>query len=356
MPGSVPRVGRPYRRSPTTPTPGRHMIRPGSTALFRNLPMSNRHHPVAESDRWRGLLLLLGLVLGSLLIAAIVAPLVYHGIRIWAEASPSRLATYLAAKDFPRYFDRLRWLMVLLGLPWLCRGTGLASREALGVLAPGGTLRRIAAWMAVGIATIAIITAGQVWAGVSTWAGHPGARAAEILVLGLASAAILGFVEELLFRGVIFRLFLRPFSPTLAVPIAAAFYSLMHFQRVSSDLWPDDAPVTMASGFVVAWGNVVNMITQVDPVLFLGLFLAGCSLSLLVLRTGDLWSSVGLHAGWVWGGFSRRLFDPIGVSPWWGGKAMIDGALPLLILALLAVALATAPRRRAGAAAGSVGE
>jgi len=319
--------------------------------------MSTHHPPDAVSNRWRGLLLLLGLIVGSLLIAAIVAPLVYKGVRIWAEASPVRLAAYLAEKDFPRYFDRLRWLVVLLGLPWLCRSTGLASREALGVLAPNGTRRRIATWMAVGIATIAVITAGQVWAGVSAWGGQSGARIAEILVLGLASAAILGFVEELLFRGVIFRLFLRPFSPTLAVPITAAFYSLMHFQRVSSDLWPDDAPVTMASGFVVAWGNLVNMITQVDPILFLGLFLAGCSLSLLVLRTGYLWSSVGLHAGWVWGGLSRRrLFDAIGESTWWGSKAMIDGVLPLLILALLAATLAMAPGRRMGADAGSSGE
>ena len=64
---------------------------------------------------------------------------------------------------------------------------------------------------------------------------------------------------------------------------------------------------------------------------------------------------MGLHAGWVVTAQMVRRWvhvDPAGASEravaLWGGKDLIDGLVPLALLALLAAGLALATRRRRG--------
>jgi membrane protease YdiL (CAAX protease family) len=76
---------------------------------------------------------------------------------------------------------------------------------------------------------------------------------------------------------------------------------------------------------------------------FFILLLAGVILGLAYQRTGDLFLSIGLHAGWIfWLKFYGVLTIPApGVSQWlWGSDKLIDGwvALGVLLPVLLVVA------------------
>jgi len=297
---------------------------------------------------------LLGLYLATLFAAAVVTPLVYLGVRAWAAHSSSDLLAYLARKDFPRYFDRIRWLLVLLGLPWLCRRSRLTGAAALGLGVPAGTARsvtgRTAAWFAVGTAMVAGIVAGQLATGVATLRPPPIASAlAASIALALLSAALIAFFEELVFRGVVFQLAQATLRLLPAAVVAALFFAILHFQRVPGNLWSDDTPVGLGTGFTVAWWSVAAMVRHLDPRAFAALALAGFALCLVFARSRSLYPAMGLHAGWVWTAQMVRRsvhVDPASASERalavWGGKDMIDGLVPLTLLALLAAGLTLA--------------
>ncbi len=302
----------------------------------------------------RGLWLLAVLWVASLLAAALIAPLAYHGVQLWAERSPGGLGSYLAGKDFPRYFDRLRWLLVLAGVPWLCRRTGLWGRRALGLEGGRRAWRAAAAWFAAGLGTVALIAAGQLAGGVVSvrlpaGAGPALSKLGTALLAALLSAVLIAFFEELVFRGVVFQLAARALALSWAVAAAALIFALVHFQRLPGDAWSDASPVGPFSGLVVAWRSLAALPANLDPPEFAALILAGAILCLVFVRHRTLVASMGLHAGWVTAaGLHRRLLrvDPGASTGLWGGRHLIDGVAPLVLLALLLLAIAGAEARR----------
>jgi len=89
-------------------------------------------------------------------------------------------------------------------------------------------------------------------------------------------------------------------------------------------------------------------VEQVVPGFF-NLTLAGGLLALAYQRTGNLYCSIGLHAGWIFWltfyGFLTR--EVAGADAWfWGTAKLIDGWLALVVLTLaLALLLKLLPRR-----------
>jgi hypothetical protein len=73
---------------------------------------------------------------------------------------------------------------------------------------------------------------------------------------------------------------------------------------------------------------------------FVNLTLAGALLAWAYQRTGNLWFSIGLHAGWIFWLAAYRLFTsevPDTAVWWWGGSKLIDGWLTTLTLGLALV-------------------
>jgi hypothetical protein len=71
---------------------------------------------------------------------------------------------------------------------------------------------------------------------------------------------------------------------------------------------------------------------------FFTLLVAGAILALAYQRTGNLFMSMGVHAGWIFWLKSYRFFtqESPGAARWiWGSDKLIDGWLPLLILAVV---------------------
>lgn len=302
----------------------------------------------------RGLGVLIGFFVVTLLVAAALAPPVYWWLHGWAAAESGGAAAgdgsggfarYLAEKGFPRYFDRIRWLVILAGVPWLCRATGLTGRRELGLVGGREAWRVLALWLAAGLAMVAGITAGQLASGSAGLRAPGAAGVAEALLVGLLSAALVAFFEELVFRGIVFRLAHRALPAWGSVPVAALVFALVHFLRVPSSAWPAGGPVPWWSGFAVAWRSLTALPQTLDGAVFGGLVLAGAILCLLFLRHGTLLAPIGLHAGWVWAAqIHRRLIEVEAPTAAWGGRTMIDGAVPLGLLVLLLAGMALAFR------------
>lgn len=127
-----------------------------------------------------------------------------------------------------------------------------------------------------------------------------------------------GIGEELLFRGLVFNMFLRDGHPHLAIWISAALWSLSHFIR----------PNIQLISILPAMG---------------GLLLAGLLLGLLRLKSASLWWPIGIHSGWVYvltatGQLSMFRFLPEGAL-WHGYGNPMMGLLGIIVLASLVVLL-----------------
>jgi membrane protease YdiL (CAAX protease family) len=151
----------------------------------------------------------------------------------------------------------------------------------------------------------------------------------------LAISLTSGVTEELIFRGVIFRLLWSTFGPWWALVLSSALFGVVHLGNPDSDL--------------MAMLGII--------------FGAGVPLAALYILTGRLWAPIGYHMAWnfsqgyVFGAqVSGTSFGPslyraelvAGVDALWSGGAFgPEAALPTVILAGLAGAalLALATRR-----------
>ncbi|QYY34889.1 CPBP family intramembrane glutamic endopeptidase [Ruficoccus sp. ZRK36] len=303
-----------------------------------------------DRTSWKGVAALALIFFGAMVFAAVVSPLIYFAVKAWATSSPDTipgwLSSRMAPEDFPRYFDRVRWLPVVLLLPWLFRWTGLFSFRRLGYTEPKRGLLPLATWWLAGMLMLGAVALVQ-WAVV-------GARVSdqfstgyllEKLALGLVAGLVVALLEEMLFRGLIFRLFYTALRPGPAVALAALFFAYVHFKHVS---WPEGQGVHWWSGFEVCWQVAVGFILEPDWWKFANLFAAGAFLNLLFLRSGTLWPCVGVHAGWVCfrAVYTKFIEIPVGEAKWlWGSQTMLDGLLPLLPLAALCAWAILAPRK-----------
>ncbi len=278
---------------------------------------------------WRGLVYLAVFFFGSLLFAAAASPLVYWGAAAWAEAFPHPFLRYLADHPFPRYFDRLRWLAVLAGLPWLLRACGLRSWRRLGFT---GDWKASLRWFA----------AGAVLAGAAVLAqalqASPPAREGlgwplffSVLPAALLTGLLVALIEETVFRGVVLRLFRAALRPWPAILLSALFFAWVHFKKIP---WQDSAVVSVGSGFYAAGATAISPFLAFSACRFINLLLAGAAFNLLFLRSRSLWPCAGLHAGWIFlvKAYGRLADIPSGRTTWWRGtEAVIDGILPAVL-------------------------
>lgn len=291
-----------------------------------------------------GLVALCGIYFGALFIAGVVSPWVFNFFRWLAEAHPTMvheaLASRLTTSDFPRWFDRMRWVPVLLSLPWLLRFTGCHSLAAIGF--DNQRTRLIDGFIA-GVAMFSIVAAVQISVGGMALSSSVSRSGFALLPEWMLNAIIAGFaiaiLEEPLFRGLVLRVFYTGFRPVSGCFLASLFFALAHFKKVE---WPEEAPVHAWAGLQVAAQTVVAFASHFQWIPFVNLFFAGLLLNFVALRSQSLWPCIGLHAGWV---TFRKVYEKLFANPdltsisWHGTEHLIDGWLPACVLAVACIAM-----------------
>jgi uncharacterized protein len=170
----------------------------------------------------------------------------------------------------------------------------------------------------------------------------------------LLTAFTVGFLEEVFFRGIIFRGLLEDWKPLPAFVVANLFYSALHFVRPAEEYF--------LSG-IDPWAGFRHLFSTFAPFLdpaniapgIIGLFLIGIVLSYAFVRTGTLYLSIGLHAGWIISIKTVRVFgdytrESLG---WLFGSTdpkIVSGVMTWAGVILVGVAVHWVTRKRAGLA------
>lgn len=296
---------------------------------------------------WRGVYLLCALYFGGMLLAALLAPWVYYAVQFWNNTAPTDLSQYLARKGFPDYFDRLRYLPVVIGLPWLLKVTQLWSWSGLGFTFSRRSLREFFVWAVLGCVMLEIVIFVQMETiYVTDDARYMYGEAGKLLLKVLFSALMVAFLEQLVFRGLVFRLFYTAMRPMPAIVAGALFFAYVHF-KMPDNVWnATGGEVSSFSGFYVAWWSLLAITREFQWVPFLNLLILGVLHNMLFLRVRSLWAGVGLHTGFVFMIMAyQKLFNTYQAdSPSFvGTERIVDGFLPGLLMIGMIIMLLMRP-------------
>jgi len=249
------------------------------------------------------------------------------------QASGDSLAG-LADKPFHRYVNRAMLVLALAGMWPLLRAFGARSPREFGLVHPAGQWRRLLGGFSLGLASLAVVAGVSVLSGVRQLAPEvaPGEVTRKLLA-GALTAVSVSLIEETLFRGAIFGAFRQVTHWINALLISSAIYAILHFLESAKQV----GEVHWYSGLALL-PRMLRGFADVERIVpgFFNLTLAGALLAFAYQRTGTLYFSIGLHAGWI---FWLRVYGALTdtASPpgawFWGTDRMTDGWLALPVLA-----------------------
>jgi membrane protease YdiL (CAAX protease family) len=258
---------------------------------------------------------------------ALIAPWLY-----WlAQSTMPRLAQ----APFHRFLDRSLLIVALIGIWPLLKSIGAKSTRDFGLVKPTGQWKLLANGFLLGFASLAIAACIVLAAHARSFNS---AISTNKLLAALTSAALTAVVvavlEEILFRGAIFGALRKIWNWRAALVISSMIYAIVHF-LAKADL---SGAITWTSGFQLLPLKLAGFaaLRIVIPGFF-NLTLAGAMLALAYQRTGNLYFSIGLHAGWIfWLKFYGVLTAPLpDANVWlWGTGKLIDGWFALAVLAV----------------------
>jgi hypothetical protein len=259
---------------------------------------------------------------------ALLAPWLYWLVQAFAHTFP-----HIAAAPFHRFVNRSLLIFALAGLWPLLRALGITCCHEAGLVRPHDQLKKLLGGLSLGFITLAVVAGMAIACGsrvfIQTTTTY---KVITLIFSAIGTAVIVAVIEEILFRGGVFgglrKLFYWPF----ALLISSVIYALVHFLHRAEFT----GTVTWNSGLVLLpqmLGGFADFYAVVPA--FFNLTLAGVLLGLAYQRTGNLYFSIGLHAGWVfwlktYGAFSASA--PHAATWFWGTDKMIDGWLAFIVL------------------------
>ena len=199
--------------------------------------------------------------------------------------------------------------------------------------------------LALGIGLLLLGAVGSFFAGAAVLE-HSRTAAEWPKQIGSATltAVVVGFMEEILFRGAIFTALRKTWNDSAALWVSSAIYGILHFLARPEN----PAQINWSSGFVVL-GSMLRGFTDFQTVVpeFLSITLLGIIFALAFKRTTALYMSMGIHAGVVFGvklfGFATNA-APDGNRWFWGTEKLVDGWFCFILLALATIWFARAHR------------
>ena len=181
------------------------------------------------------------------------------------------------------------------------------------------------------------------------------AQALATLAGAISAAIFAGALEEVFFRGLLFKGLYDAGRPLRAYLSANLFFSLLHFVKPGQAYFLDG--FEPLAGFRHLFKTFAPFLDPL-PILpgIFGLFLIGVVLSYALVRTGKLYLSIGLHAGWIIGLKSLRVFGDFRRQDlgWLFGSTdpkIVSGVATFVGLVLVGVAVHYVTRSRSGRSA-----
>ena len=321
-------------------------------------------------DHW----LLLILFLATLATVAVILPAVntltdaavthsstFHRVLKYRPSADGTPSTY----DMGRVARRLLTLTALVLLFLFRKRLRIVDLATVGLRRGVGYARELALGTALGLGSFALLLTVLTLLG--AWRLESDSKPVlVVLAKSVLSGAVLGLVEEILFRGFLLKKLAMSLGSGWAIFWSSAFYSILHFFRAKVPVAVGFDPLvgikTVGSFFAPVAAEpaiLLNSARWDDSILpgAVGFFLVGVVLGYAFVRTKRLYLSIGIHAGWVFVLKFDRVFighSTHGLRWLYGGKHVVTGVMGWLFLlafwALLAWML-----RRGGAGGGSGG-
>jgi uncharacterized protein len=242
---------------------------------------------------------------------------------------------------FPRIFDRVVMVTLLIAILWEHRELGLLRRLRAGFARLRSSLPLLLSGIAIGGAAIGILW-GLAWL-TATLVSPIHQRS---LMLTLASnvipALVIALIEEGFFRAFLLDGMAEDFGRGIGLAASSGVYAASHLVRSPARF--EVSTIHPLAGLQTLAGSLAELGHPVAAAPgLLGLFLLGLLLGLAFLKSGRVYFSIGLHASVIVGAKTWRKLAPGAQSaPAWlsgyGRQPLISGAAAWLItLALLIV-------------------
>jgi len=242
---------------------------------------------------------------------------------------------------FPRIFDRVVMVTLLVAILWESRELNLLRRLRAGFAQPLSSLPAVVCGFMIGGAAM-----GVLWE--LAWLIAPlSARAYPAslminLVLSIIPALIIAIIEEGFFRAFLLDGITEDFGRPIGLVASSVVYAAAHLVRSPARFQVVGIhPLLGLQTLAASLGQLGHPIAAAPGLL--GLFLLGLLLAAAFIRTGRVYFPIGLHASVIVGAKAWRKFAPGAQSaPGWlsgyGRPPLISGAAAWVItLALLIV-------------------
>jgi membrane protease YdiL (CAAX protease family) len=241
----------------------------------------------------------------SLLVTCIIAPWMALGVE-WVEIErPSLLSEPV---PFEKVFNRT--FMIAAIVLFLVFRHILIPPELKSLLAPGRltAVRHFLLGFCLALASMVLLVTVMVAADVFTpYFRLPWPKALARVGGAALAGMFAGFIEEIFFRGILFFGLRACGLRGPAYIFTNLFYSLIHFVKPGEDYYIDRFDLLAGFRHLATTFEAFR-----EPLLILpgivGLFVIGMVLSFALDRTGNLYLSIGLHAGWIFSLKTLRVF------------------------------------------------
>jgi membrane protease YdiL (CAAX protease family) len=274
---------------------------------------------------------------------ALLAPWLYRLAQTVGHSFPQ-----IAGAPFHHFVNRSLLILALAGLWTLLCALGATSWRETGLVQLHGQWKKLSGGLLLSFVSLAVVAGTALGGGDRVFIqGLTAHKIVGTIANAIATAAIVAILEEILFRGGIFGGLRRMFYWPFALVASSLVYALVHFLRQTE--WAG----------AVAWNSGLILLPRMLAGFadfhalvpgFFNLTLAGILLGLAYQRTGNLYFSIGLHAGWIfwlktYGAFTTSA--PRAATWFWGTGKLIDGWLALIVLVVTLVVFKFLPLKPA---------
>ena len=109
------------------------------------------------------------------------------------------------------------------------------------------------------------------------------------------ASLLLGILEEVIFRGVVFEFFKKNYGENASMWMLAFLFACLHF----SMCMPGDATNVFWGAIQCAYNSLAEIFIHIQWIYFICLLLLSCILLNIRQMFGSLWVSIGFHQGLV---------------------------------------------------------